>query len=156
MPTKRRAFFSFHYADIFRVNVVRKSQEFLGAKGRSLEGFYDGSLWESAKRRGDSSLKDLIRGGVQNTSVVCVLVGSETSARRWVRYEIARSVIDGKGLLAVNINGITHHSLGVPAARGANPCAYIGVAQKLSEPHRIYRRPFGLSYAAMAGASSMV
>jgi energy-coupling factor transporter ATP-binding protein EcfA2 len=24
------------------------------------------------------------------------------------------------------------------------------------EPHRIYRRPFGLSYAAMAGASSMV
>jgi len=26
---------------------------------------------------------------------------------------------------------------------------------KLSEPPRIYRRPFGLSYAAMAGWSSM-
>jgi len=24
-----------------------------------------------------------------------------------------------------------------------------------TEPHRIYRRPFGLSYAAIAGASSM-
>ena len=23
------------------------------------------------------------------------------------------------------------------------------------EPHRLYRRPFGLSYAAMAGASSL-
>jgi hypothetical protein len=24
-----------------------------------------------------------------------------------------------------------------------------------TEPHRVFRRPFGLSYAAMAGASSM-
>ena len=56
------------------------------------------------------SLKNLIRDGVEHTSAVCVLVGSETWSRRWVRYEIARAVIDDRGLLAVHLNNIEHQS----------------------------------------------
>ncbi|MGN7805779.1 TIR domain-containing protein [Ensifer sp. 22521] len=128
---KRRVFFSFHYKDIMRVNNVRKSDEFSRSSsdaGRSIEGYYDASLWESRKLEGDEGLKRLIRDGVKSTSAVCVLVGSETWHRRWVRYEIARSVIDGRGLLAVHINSIKHHVRLTPDERGDNPCRYLGVA----------------------------
>ena len=121
---KRHVFFSFHYADILRVNNVRMSGEFKTDKtdGRSIEGFYDKSLWESSKRTGDIGLKTLIREGVQRTSVVCVLAGTNTWSRRWVRYEIARAVVDGKGLFAIHINGINHHERKAPDPRSDNPC----------------------------------
>lgn len=133
--TKRRTFFSFHYADIMRVNVVRNSGEFAQSaqqRGRHIEGYYDGSLWESKKLQGDDALRNLIRTGVENTSAVCVLVGSDTWQRRWVRYEIARSVIDAKGLLAIHINSINHHQRFTPDARGYNPCNMIGIGRSSS------------------------
>lgn len=129
---KRRVFFSFHYRDIMRVNNVRNSGEFArsaGDVGRNIEGYYDASLWEKRKLEGEEALKGMIRDGVKNTSAVCVLVGSQTWQRRWVRYEIARSVVDGKGLLAVHINSINHHERKTPDERGDNPCRYLGLAR---------------------------
>jgi hypothetical protein len=38
--------------------------------------------------------------------VTCVLVGAETTLRRWVRYEILQSFIRGNGILAVRIHNI--------------------------------------------------
>lgn len=142
---KRRTFFSFHYADIMRVNVVRKSGEFAtssGSAGRHIEGYYDASLWESRKLEGPDALKRLIREGVENTSAVCVLVGTETWQRRWVKYEIARSVIDGKGLLAVHINSINHHQRGRPDERGYNPCGILGVAARSNGSHYLVERKY--------------
>ena len=131
-PRKRRVFFSFHYADIMRVNNVRNSGEFatsISDSRRHIEGFYDFSLWERRKRDGGESLKQLIRTGVQNTSAICVLIGTETWRRPWVRYEIARSVIDGRGLLAININSINHHQPPYrPHELGYNPCNMLGIA----------------------------
>lgn len=128
---KRNAFFSSHYADIMRVNVVRKSGEFKTedkSSGRSIEGFYDYSLWESKKRTSEESLKAMIRDGIDRTSAVCVLVGTETFKRRWVRYEIARSVTDGRGLLSIHINSIKHHQPPYqPHTRGFNPCVCLGI-----------------------------
>ncbi|ACK86188.1 TIR domain-containing protein [Methylorubrum extorquens] len=133
-PKKRNVFFSFHYDDLMRVNVVRLSGEFKterNSSGRSIEGFYDRSLWESAKSVGPDNIKRLIREGLERTSTVCLLVGSETHSRRWVRYELARSVIDGKGLVAIHINGVK--DINYPhgtKARGKNPTSCIGVAQR--------------------------
>ncbi len=126
---KRKAFFSFHYADIMRVNNVRKSWEFIEKDTTASLGFYDQSLWESRKRTGDDFLKQLIREGVQNTSAVCVLVGAETALRRWVRYEIARAVIDERGLLAVHINGLNHHVTKCAHPRGSNPLGSMAVGK---------------------------
>ncbi len=134
--TKRNIFFSFHYADIMRVNNVRKSGEFKTEAtngSRNIEGFYDYSLWESRKLAGENSLKDLIREGVERTSAICVLVGTDTWRRPWVRYEIARSVIDGRGLLAVHINGLKHHQELQSHALGENPCRYLGIAKKSTD-----------------------
>lgn len=131
---KRRVFFSFHYADIMRVNNVRMAGEFAKSSsdsGRDVEGFYDNSLWESRQRDGEEAIRNLIRDGVKNSSAVCVLVGTETWMRPWVRYEIARSVIDERGALVVHVNGLKHHKLGVAHAQGPNPLDYIGVYKQV-------------------------
>jgi hypothetical protein len=106
---KRKAFFSFHYDDIMRVNVVRNAWKIDHPDNALMRSFQDSSLWESRKLEGDDAVKRLIREGVEYTSAVCVLIGTETWLRRWVKYEIARAVIDGRGLLAVHLNSIRHH-----------------------------------------------
>jgi len=128
--TKRKAYFAFYYDDIMRVNNVRNAWKIDHPDGSLNRSFYDSSLWESKKLQGDDAVKNLIRQGVGYTSVVCVLVGTETWGRRWVRYEIARSVIDGRGLLAVHINSLKHHSRLQTDQLGVNPISRMGVARK--------------------------
>lgn len=124
---KRRVFFSFHYQnDVWRVNQVRQSWRYNHSDRREAEGFYDASIWERSKLTGPDSLKSLIRNGMQNTSVTCVLVGSETYARRWVRYELARSVIKGNGLLGVRVHLMGDRN-GYASPQGPNPLDYMGV-----------------------------
>ncbi len=124
---KRRVFFSFHYQnDIWKVNQVRNSWRYNHENTRESEGFFDASIWESSRRTGPDSLKSLIREGVKNTSVTCVLVGAATFERRWVRYELARSVIKGNGLLAVKIH-LMGNQQGYVSQEGPNPLDYMGV-----------------------------
>jgi len=102
----KRVFFSFHYQEVidFRANVVR--QHWMTKPDREDAGFFDASVWETTKRTGSLAIKRLINGGLDGTSVTCVLVGSQTYARPWVRYEILKSFRRGNGLLAVHINSI--------------------------------------------------
>jgi hypothetical protein len=93
---------------------------------RTGTGFFDGSLWESSKRTSDASLKALINKGLENTSVTCVLAGTETYARRWVRYEIAKSLVRGNGLLTVRIDR-KQDQRGYTCDAGLNPLACMGV-----------------------------
>lgn len=139
--TKRKAFFSFHYDDIMRVNVVRNAWKIMHPDNALMRSFYDSSLWESRKLDGPEALKKLIREGVQYTSAVCVLIGSETWGRRWVRYEIARAIIDGRGLLAVHLNSIRHHKTLTPHTRGSNPLDYMGIGKPTAAgPYFIYEK----------------
>ena len=64
----KRVFFSFHYQDVidFRANVVRN--HWLTKSNREAAGFYDASIWESAKKTGDTAVKRLINNGVNGTS----------------------------------------------------------------------------------------
>lgn len=126
---KRRAYFAFHFADIIRVNNVRQAWKIDHPDAPEMRSFYDSSLWERRQLEGPESLKNLIRDGVRYTSAVCVLVSSETWSRRWVRYEIARAVIDGRGLLAAHLNSIRHHVTRVPDPWGPNPLDYVGVGK---------------------------
>lgn len=122
----KRVFFSFHYKDVaeLRANVVRNS--WLLKPDRQTAGFFDGSIWEDAKKESDLALKRLINSGVEGTSNTCVLVGSETYARPWVRYEIFKSLVRGNHLLAVHINSVKgKNQLTKPL--GPNPFEYLGV-----------------------------
>ncbi len=124
----RKVFFSFHYQpDIFRVNVVRKST--LTHDLDDNDSFFDKSLWESAKSKSADSLRQLIQNGMYGSSVVFILAGTETWSRYWVRYEIARAVIEGKGLVTVHVNGIECAGAQAVSQRGANPLKYMAVGR---------------------------
>jgi hypothetical protein len=115
----RRVFFSFHFQnDIWRVNVVRNS--WVTRSGGDAVPFYDNSLWEEAKRKGDAAIKRLIDDGMSGAGVTAVLIGSETASRRYVQYEIEQSYRLGKGLLGVQIHGIADREQRT-CGRGANP-----------------------------------
>ena len=89
-------------------------------------GFFDGSVFEASKKEGDDALKAFLREGLNNTSVTCVLTGQFTASRRWVRYEIVRSVLKGNGLLTVDIHGVKNNAQ-MNGVRGADPLAEVGV-----------------------------
>ncbi|HTT99192.1 MAG TPA: TIR domain-containing protein [Rhizomicrobium sp.] len=139
---KRKVYFAFHYDDIMRVNNVRNAWKIDHPNSQLLRSFYDSSLWESRKSEGDDAVKRLIREGVQNTSAVCVLVGTETWSRRWVKYEIARAVIDGRGLLSVHINGLSHHQRRSSDQLGFNPLQLLGIYTPSIGRHLLYEKRF--------------
>lgn len=120
----KRVFFSFHYQDVkdFRANVVRQSWV---TQDREEAGYFDASLWEESKKKGDADLKRLINDGLNGTSVTAVLIGSDTYSRRWVRYEIIKSLATGNKVLGVHINSIKCKN-GQTKAHGNNPFNYIG------------------------------
>jgi hypothetical protein len=100
----RKVFFSFHYQrDLWRVNVVRNSGMI---EGISAAGFHDESVWEETKRKGEGAVKRLINEGLEGTSVTVVLIGAQTASRKYVSYEIERSVARGNGILGVRINNV--------------------------------------------------
>jgi hypothetical protein len=116
----RRVFFSFHYQnDVWRANQIRNAHV---VDGTAAAGFQDASLWEEAKKKGDAAIKKMIDDALENTTVTAVLVGSKTESRKYVKYEIEKSVERGNGLLGIYIhnlkdqNGNTSSMGEVPAA----------------------------------------
>lgn len=100
----RHVFFSFHYQrDIWRANVVRKSNVVVGS---SAAGFHDKSLWEEAKKKGDADVKKLIDKGLDGTSVTVVLIGAKTAGRKFINYEIEKSIERGNGIIGIHIHNI--------------------------------------------------
>lgn len=115
----RRVFFSFHYdRDIWRVNVVRNC--WLTKSDRESAGFWDASLWEKTKLKGENAIKKLIDDGLKYTSVTAVLIGEETSTRKYVLYEIEQSYLRDNGILGLYINNIKDND-GRRDLKGKNP-----------------------------------
>ena len=122
----KRVFFSFHYQDVidFRANIVRN--HWVAKPDRTAAGFYDASIWEETKRQGIVALKRLINSGLENTSNTCVLIGSNTYSRPWVRYELLKSFKRNNHLFGVHINGIKGKD-GQTKDLGPNPFEVLGV-----------------------------
>lgn len=121
----KRVYFAFHYQDVidFRANVVRK-HNFIG--GVEAAGYYDHSIWEESKKKGDLALKRMINSELENTSVTAILIGSQTFARRWVRYEIMKSIERGNKVIGVHINSIKGRDQ-LTKALGPNPFDHLGL-----------------------------
>jgi hypothetical protein len=122
----KRVYFAFHYQDVidFRANVVRK-HNFLQPIDKA--GYFDASIWESAKKTGDLALKRMINSELYNTTVTAVLIGSQTWARRWVRYEIMKSIERGNLVLGIHINTIKDKNKQTKPL-GPNPFDNLGLA----------------------------
>jgi hypothetical protein len=122
----KRVYFCFHYQDVvdFRANVVRN--HWLTKPDREEAGFFDASLWEEARKKGDVALKRLINSGLDGTSTTCILIGSQTYVRPWVRYEIMKSFKKGNSVFGIHINSITGKDKQTKQF-GPNPLDYLGV-----------------------------
>jgi hypothetical protein len=127
LQVKRKVYFAFGFDDLMRVNNVRQIGKIGPREQKNPRTFTDRSIWESRDIKNEENLKNLMRQGVRYSSVVCVLVGTQTWQSRWVKYEIARAVIDERGLLAMQLNGINHHIRKTPDRLGLNPLHMMGV-----------------------------
>ena len=124
----RTVFFSFHYQrDIMRVQVVKNHHVTKG--NYAAAGFFDGSLEEKAKKEGDEVVQRLIDKGFNGCSVTCVLIGQETYTRRWVDYEILKSVELGMGVFGIRIHQIKDPKTGQDTA-GSNPFKFLGFGER--------------------------
>ena len=149
----RRVFFSFHFQrDIFRVNIVRKHGL---VKDFEDTGYWDASLWEEARTKGEAAVKALIDKKFIGTSVTAVLIGQETHTRKFVRYEIEKSIADKKGLFGIYIHDIPGID-GKTDPRGKNPFDDVkvsrgGVMVAASQIYPCYHWAKDMGYENFAG-----
>lgn len=98
----RRVFFSFHYKnDVWRANQVRNSWV---TQGKEAVGFVDSADFEKVEKEGEDAIKRWIDNQLTGTSVTVVLIGSETSSRKYVQYELQKSYKKGNGIIGVFIH----------------------------------------------------
>lgn len=111
----RRCFFSFHYQeDSWRVGQIRS----IGKIERNVP--TTPNDWERIKLGGDSAIKKWINAQLDRRTCTVVLIGTHTSKRHWVKYEIVESWKRGMGVVGVYIHGLKDSS-GKIARKGANP-----------------------------------
>jgi hypothetical protein len=124
----RTVYFAFHYQrDIFRVQQVK--QHYVTKGNYTAAGYFDGSLEEKAKTDGSDVVKGLIDTGLNGCSVLCVLMGKETSTRHWVYYEIFKSIENGMGVFGITINKLKDPKTGADDA-SSNPFDFAGYGAK--------------------------
>lgn len=120
----RKAFFSFHYKnDVVRANQVRNS--WVTKDDKEAAGFVDAAAFEKVEREGEEAVKKWINAQLSGTSVTVVLIGSETSKRDYVKYELQKSYEKGNGMLGIYIHQCKDLS-GKTSTKGSNQFGAIG------------------------------
>ena len=114
----RKVFFSFDWDDVWRVNQVRNSWVTKG--NYKIAGFVDAAEIEKVKKQTDKEIQKWIDEQMQGTSVICILIGSKTDERQWVKYEIEKSIEQKKGLWGILIHDLKAVD-GRTDKEGANP-----------------------------------
>jgi MTH538 TIR-like domain (DUF1863) len=113
--SKRNVFYSFHFDnDVMRVQQVRNMGVIEGNAPVSP------NTWEEVKRKGDPSIEKWIDDNMKGKSCLVVLIGSETSKRPWVKFEIEKAWKDGKGVVGIYIHNLNCPNTGT-CSQGANP-----------------------------------
>lgn len=117
-------FYSFHFDnDVFRVQQVRNMGVIEGNEPVSPND------WERLKRSGDAAVERWIDENMKYKRCVVVLIGSETAARPWVKYEIRKAWQEGRGLVGVYIHNLKCPRTGT-CAKGRNPFDSWNVGQE--------------------------
>lgn len=110
--TKRRIFISFDHDDTAQVS------GFLGLR-EVLDGFdfYNHKLDRRIQSQDTEYVARVIRDEYMKPASVCVvLIGSNTAASQWVKWEIAECMRQGMGILGIRLKGSNGEvPAGVPA-----------------------------------------
>lgn len=96
---KRQVFFSFHYAkDAWRAAQVKN----MGIVDNS--SIWSANDWEEVRYKSDSKIKEWIDNQIAMRSCIVVLIGRDTSMRKWVKYEIEKAYELDKGIVGIYIH----------------------------------------------------
>ncbi|SDF26739.1 TIR domain-containing protein [Cellulophaga baltica] len=113
----RKVFYSFHFnEDNWRAGQVRNIGAFEGDKP------VNGNKWEEVKEKSDEVIKAWIDKNLVDKSCLVVLIGENTSSRKWVKYEINKAWELKKGVCGIYINKLSDSS-GKQSKKGSNPLA---------------------------------
>ncbi|MCD5380784.1 TIR domain-containing protein [Candidatus Gracilibacteria bacterium] len=115
MAEKRQVFYSFHYNnDVLRVSQIRSIGALEDNKPVSAND------WEEVKKKGDTGIKKWIDDNMNYRSCVIVMIGEDTSKRKWVKHEIEKAWNENRGVLGIYIHNIKCPNNG-KSNKGANP-----------------------------------
>jgi len=123
---KRQVFFSFEYnKDNWRASQVRNM-----GKVDNSSTFSDND-WEEVKSKTDTKIKEWISSQMAMRSCLVVLIGTTTSGRKWINYEIQKAYELRKGIVGIYIHGLKDKD-GNQTTKGSNPFYqfYIGEESK--------------------------
>ena len=136
----RRVFYSFHYKpDNWRVSQVRNIGKIEDNKPAS------DNDWERITSSGDQAIKDWIADQMRARSCVVVLIGANTSGRKWINHEIDKGWQDEKGIVGVHIHNLENFK-GEKATKGPNPFYNRSVnGSRMSTIVKTYDPPYSTS-----------
>ena len=114
-----RVFFSFDYRrDRHRVDQMHRVPDVIS---RSAGGFQTSSVWLEARRRGDASIHGLINDALVGTTVTVLCIGFDTVDRKYLGYELERSLEQGNGLVGIKVNHLPDQNGAVEKEAHAPP-----------------------------------
>lgn len=112
---KRQVFFSFHFSnDVWRTGQIRN----IGVI--EAQPIFSDNGWEKVRLKSDTSIKSWIDSEMKRRSCLIVLIGSETTSRKWIRYEIEQAWLQGKGIVGIYIHNL-EDTQGKHSEKGTNP-----------------------------------
>lgn len=117
----RQVFYSFHYKpDSWRVSKIRNIGAIEGNKPAS------DNDWEKITSGADkdTKIKKWIADQMKGRTCTVVLIGANTSGRKWITYEISKSWNEGMGVVGIHIHNITD-SNDKQSSKGGNPLYYV-------------------------------
>lgn len=130
----KKVFFCFDYQDVIDVRVNIVNNQWLTDLTRESKGFFPQELWLKTQKLGDEAIRELLDSEIAMTTVTLVLIGTESYAKKWVRYCIMKSLSMGHRVLGIHINRIAGKDLSVKEL-GMNPFEFLAV--KYSETGEI-------------------
>ncbi len=97
-----RVYFSLDYRrDRHRVGQIHRVPDVIS---RSAGGFQTSAVWMEARGRGDASIHGLVNDALVRTAVTVVCIGFNTVDRKYLGYELERSLEQGNGLVGIKVN----------------------------------------------------
>jgi len=136
----RKCFLSFYYKeDSWRVQQIKnigsiEEQPLLSA-----------NKWEEIEKKGDDAIKQWIENNMHGKECLIVLVGTNTSGRRWVKHEIRRACEKGIGVFGIYIHNLKD-TAGNQSTKGTDPFQNVVVDGKsITSYARMYDPPFSTS-----------
>ena len=112
---KRQVFFSFEYLkDNWRAAQIRN----MGKVDNSST--FSDNEWEEVREKSVTKIKEWIDSQMEKRSCLVVLIGSTTSGRKWINYEIEKAYELKKGIVGIYIHNLEDKN-GKQASKGSNP-----------------------------------